>query len=44
MLNILPLPLEKIFNSLNKKNLEDINMINYNQIKPSDINKYMTRK
>jgi ubiquitin C-terminal hydrolase len=44
ILNILPLPLEKIFNSLNQKNLEEINMMSYNQIKPSDINQNMTRK
>ena len=44
ILNILPLPLEKIFNSLNQKNLQDINMMGNNQIKPSDITKNMTRK
>ena len=43
VLNILPLPLEKIFNSLNQKNVNDINMMSYNQIKPSDINKNITR-
>jgi len=44
VLNILPLPLEKLFNSLNQKNLAEINMMSNNQIKPSDINKNMTRK
>ena len=43
ILNILPLPLEKIFNSLNQKNLEEINMMSYNQIKPSDVTKNRTR-
>jgi hypothetical protein len=42
ILNILPLHLEKIFNSLNQKNLQAINMMNINQIKPSDITKNMT--
>ena len=44
ILNILPLPLEKLFNSLNQKNLEEGNMMNINQIKPSDVTINMTRK
>jgi ubiquitin C-terminal hydrolase len=44
ILNILPLPLEKLFNSLNQKNLEEINMMSNNQIKPSDVTINMTRK
>ena len=44
VLNILPLPLEKLFNSLNQKNLEEINMMSYNKLKPSEINTNVTRK
>ena len=44
ILNILPLPLEKLFNSLNQKNLEDLNMMSYNKFKPSEINTNITRK